>query len=170
MEDAGTVDLRARRDLPLALKVIGRPDATRRSTPRSRSCGRGWPRARHRSDRDSDGDYEHADAIRIMDAWWPLLAAAPSSSRALGPGAVRRRSPRMLALDNAPNNHGAHLGSAYQDGWYGYVSRTCGRSLGRKVQGRYSRGYCGGGMRTRCRMALLRARLKAALAVPGAQL
>jgi hypothetical protein len=29
----------------------------------------------------------------------------------------------MLPLDNAPNNHGDHLGSAYQDGWYGYVSK-----------------------------------------------
>ena len=29
----------------------------------------------------------------------------------------------MIELDNEPNNHGDHLGSAYQDGWYGYAKK-----------------------------------------------
>ena len=36
----------------------------------------------------------------------------------------------MVGLDNEPNNHGAHLGSAYQDGWYGYVNKDLRRLLG----------------------------------------
>ena len=68
----------------------------------------------------------------------------------------------MLPLDNAPNNHGAHLGSAYQDGWYGYASKDLRTILKRKVRGRYSRVYCGAGHISRCR-ASLAASLKIAL-------
>ena len=34
------------------------------------------------------------------------------------------------ASTTSRNNHGAHLGSAYQDGWYGYVSKDLRRLLG----------------------------------------
>ena len=54
-----------------------RPGAARRGR---RSCARGSARGGQRRDRDRDGVYEHADAIRIMDAWWPLLGAGASSS------------------------------------------------------------------------------------------
>ena len=42
----------------------------------------------------------------------------------------------VLAFDNEPNNHGQHLGSAYQDGWWGYVSKDLRRVLGQSVSGR----------------------------------
>jgi hypothetical protein len=74
----------------------------------------------------------------------------------------------MLPLDNPPNNHGDHLGSAYQDGWYGYVSKDLRTVLRRKVKGRYSRVYCGGGRPGRC-AASLAASLKLALQHDDAQ-
>ena len=51
---------------------------------------RAWRRdGAHRRDANDDGVYEHADAIRIMDAWWPLLGRGAVQA-ALG----RRRSTR----------------------------------------------------------------------------
>ena len=66
---------------------------------------------------------------------------------------------RLLAttqLDNAPNNHGDHLGSAYQGAWYGYVRKDLRTVLGRKVKGRYVQRYCGGGKLKKCRDAAAR--------------
>ena len=45
----------------------------------------------------------------------------------------------MIELDNEPNNHGDHLGSAYQDGWYGYAKKDLRTVLGKRVRGKYSR-------------------------------
>jgi hypothetical protein len=80
----------------------------------------------------------------------------------------------MLEQDNSPNGHGAHLGSAYQTGWYHYAQKDLRALLGRRVRGGLSRRYCGGGRRRqgtlrRCR-ARLAASLKAALAVDPAEL
>jgi hypothetical protein len=71
--------------------------------------------------------------------------------------------------DNAPNNHGDHLGSAYQEGWYGYAKKDLMTVLGQPVNERYARPFCGRGDLAACRRAL-RQSLKAALAVPASQL
>jgi acyl-homoserine lactone acylase PvdQ len=166
MELAGTTDLRAHAVLPLALAVVGRPrDARLRAAA---DALRAWRRAGgHRRDMDRDGVYEHADAIRIMDAWWPRWVRAEFEP-ALGRAAFERLA-ATVDFDNEPNNHGEHLGSAYQDGWYGYARKDLMSVLGRKVRGPYSREYCGGGSLRRCRAAL-RGSLRAALAVPASQL
>ena len=57
-------------------------------------------------------------------------------------------------LDNSPNNGGAHQGSAYQGGWYGYAAKDLRRVLGVRVRQPYSKSYCGGGSRARCSGAL----------------
>jgi hypothetical protein len=75
----------------------------------------------------------------------------------------------LTQLDNAPNNHGDHLGSAYQGAWYGYVRKDLRTILGRKVKGRYVMRYCGGGKLRKCRNRL-RASLKSALKVPASEL
>ena len=120
-----------------------------------------------RRDANRDGVYEHADAIRILDAWWPRWVRAEFEP-VLGKAAYDQ----LLATvddDNEPNNHGEHLGSAYQDGWYGYARKDLQTVLRRKVRGPYSREYCGKGSLKRCRAAL-RSSLKDALAVPAAQI
>src|SRR5215216_6321162 len=166
MEVAGTGDLRAHAVLPLALRIIGRPKdpALREAVNLLRT----WRRAGgRRIDGDRDGAYEQEDAIRIMDAWWPRWVRAEFQPR-LGKAAVDR----LLAttpLDNAPNNHGDHLGSAYQGAWYGYVRKDLRSVLGRRVKGAYVRRYCGGGKLMRCRTRL-RESLRAALSVPASAL
>src|SRR3954453_12736197 len=161
MEDAASVDLRGDAVLPWLLKVVGKPRDAKLAAAVKKL--RAWQRGgAHRIDRDGNGNYDNATAIRIMDAWWPRLLRAefqPTLGRRLF-DAIEG----MNELSNDPNNHGQHLGSAWQSGWWGYVIKDLRTLLGRKVRGRYSRVYCGHGVRSRCRTALLSS-LRSALKV-----
>ncbi len=156
MEDAGTVDLRGTQVLPWALKVIGPPN---RLAPGDRALAgavnllRSWAiSGAHRRDRDGDGHYEHSEAIRLMDAWWPRLLEAEFEP-ALGKDAFDAIHDQV-AFDDG--NRDDHVGSAFEDGWFGYASKDLRTILGHRVRGRYSQVYCGRGSRARCRAALLR--------------
>jgi acyl-homoserine lactone acylase PvdQ len=165
MEEAGTVDLRAREVLPWALRVLGRQrDPELRAAIERLEA---WLAAgAQRRDRDRDDVYEHADAIRILDAWWPRWIEAQFEP-VLGEE-LYREIQGVMGLDNEPNNHGAHLGSAYLGGWYGYASKDLRKVLGRRVRGRWSRAYCGRGSLERCRRALADS-LREAAAVPASE-
>jgi hypothetical protein len=166
MEDAGTVDLRGTRNLPLALKILGRQAKHPKLAAAIRRL-RAWVHAgAHRRDFDRNHRYEHSDAIRIMDAWFPRWVAAEFKPT-IG-GDVFDQIDSMNEVDNAPNNHGGHLGSAYDDSWYGYINKDLRQVLGKRVRGRYSRTYCGGGVRKACRAALASS-LEAALRLSRAQ-
>jgi hypothetical protein len=159
MEMAGTEDLRAYVDVPPALKVIGRS-----SDPAVKTL-RDWLRSgAQRKDADGDKVYEHADAIRILDAWWPKWIAAEFRPT-LGKAAFDTLT-KTIAIDNPPNNGGQHLGSSYQGSWYGFVSKDLRTVLGRKVKGRYAKTFCGKGSLKRCRAALEKS-LAAAAAEPN---
>jgi hypothetical protein len=165
MEVAGSGDLRAHSVLPLALKIIGKPkDPALRAAVNEL---RAWRKAGGlRRDSNRDGTYEHSNAIRIMDAWWPLWVSAQFEPK-LGREAYAALV-SAVAIDNPPNNHGDHLGSAYQGPWFGYVKKDLRTVLHQKVKGRYAKRYCGGGRLNRCR-GVLRRSLKAAVAVPAAK-
>ena len=166
MEDAATVDLRGDAVLPWLLRVVGRPRDTRVAAAVKRL--RAWQRSgAHRIDTDGDGNYESAAAIQVMDAWWPRLVRAEFEP-VLGK-ALFKAVQGMNELSNDPNNHGQHLGSAWQHGWYGYVIKDLRTLLRQPVRGRYSRVYCGRGSLARCRAAL-RASLGAALKADPAKL
>ena len=165
MEDAGTVDLRGTRNLPLALKILGRQSNPKLAAAIAKL--RAWVRAgAHRRDKDRNHRYEHAEAIRIMDAWFPRWVAAEFKPT-IG-GHIFDRIDAINEVDNAPNNHGDHLGSAYDDGWYGYINKDLRQVLHKRVRGRYSRTYCGRGKRKACR-ALLARSLATALTIPQKQ-
>ena len=166
MGEATTTDLRAEQVLPLALAVIGRAEDGRLADAVDEL--RDWVASgSHRRDHNGDGRYEHADAIRILDAFWPLWMHAQFEP-ALG-SKLFDALEAAHGLDNAPNNDGSHLGSAYQDGWYGYAAKDLRRVLGRTVKAPYSKRYCGSGKLSRCR-ALLREALSRAIDVPASKL
>jgi hypothetical protein len=166
MEDAGTVDLRGERDLPLMLDVIGNP--TNPPLADAVQALKVWLfKGAHRIDKDKDGHYADEAAVQIMDAWWPRAVDRIFKGE-LGQNTFDKIT-AMIGLDNEPNNHGAHLGSAYQDGWYGYVNKDLRSVLGQPVQQPFSRKYCGGGVLSNCRL-LLTAALLDALNVTKAQL
>ncbi|MEA2125975.1 MAG: hypothetical protein QOI80_2757, partial [Solirubrobacteraceae bacterium] len=162
MEDAATVDLRADAVLGPALRVLGRP-----RDPRLRQAIadlRAWlAGGAHRIDRDRDGAYEDAAAIALFDAWWPRWIKAEFQP-ALGRKLVAAIA-NINEFANEPNNHGDHLGSAYQEGFYGYVAKDLRGVLHRTQRQPYARAFCGGGRLASCRRALL-ASLRSALAVP----
>ena len=153
MEVGGTGDLRAVVDLPLALQLIGRPrdPQLRRAVAELRA----WVRAGGlRKDANGDGVYEHADAIRILDAWWPRWVRAEFRPT-LGRTAYSRLT-SFLAVDNPPNNGGQHLGSAYQGPFYGFVSKDLRRACAPRARA--------------LRAAVLRTRLAGALPAAAAEL
>jgi acyl-homoserine lactone acylase PvdQ len=181
MAGAATVDLRGDSVLPWALRVlraklpvrVGGRTVLRSALTDPAIAGavkllESWRRAgSHRLDRNRDDVYEHTDAIRVMDAWWPRWVRA--QFRPVLGSELFARIQRMIEFSNDPNNHGEHLGSAWQNGWYGYAQKDLRAVLGRRVRGRYSRRYCGRGSLRRCQQALATA-LKAALRVDSVSL
>ncbi|HVE67506.1 MAG TPA: penicillin acylase family protein [Solirubrobacteraceae bacterium] len=161
MESAATVDVRGYSVLPEVLAVLGTPRDP--SLAEAVATLRDWRReGAYRRDQNSDGTYENAQAIAIMDAWWPRLLEAQfrSSMGARLFEALRAQVP----LDSEPNGGGEHQGSAFAQGWYGFASKDLRTLLRRRVRGRYPRVFCGAGNRARCRRALSES-LRAALLV-----
>jgi acyl-homoserine lactone acylase PvdQ len=164
MEDAGTVDLRGDAVLKWALKVIKTRKVNDTELANAIATLQAWRRSgAHRRDRDGNGVYEQAEAVRIMDAWWPRLLESQFQPT-IGTGLFDQIQ-TMIGFDDVPRAQG----SAYQSGWYGYVQKDLRSVLGKKVKGRYSREYCGGGKLRRCRAALLDS-LSDALAVEPEEL
>jgi hypothetical protein len=141
MEDAATVDLRGDKVLPFALRVLG--DVSGTGLEGVVDQLRAWEAdGAHRRDKDPrDGHYEHRDAIKVMDAWWPRWIDAQFKPP-LGDD-LHSRLMRMIDLDDEPNANGGHTGSAYIAGWYGYAQKDLRSILGDQPAGAYSRQYCG---------------------------
>ncbi|MGH2761727.1 MAG: penicillin acylase family protein, partial [Thermoleophilaceae bacterium] len=167
MEDAGTVDLRGDKVLPFALDLLGTPADPVLADAIAKL--RAWEAdGAHRRDGDRDGHYEHREAIKIVDAWWPLWIEAQFAP-VLGDDLYNALALEgdgddegMIDLDDEPNANGTHVGSAYIAGWYGYAEKDLRSILGQSPPGAYSRQYCGGGVRAECER-LLRETLAAAI-------
>jgi hypothetical protein len=145
------------------LRVLGRPSA-----PALRDAVaklQAWRAAgAHREDSDGDRVYEHPEAVAIMDAWWPRWVRA-HLVRPLGEAVWRQFERHMsYGIDNHPNFHGEHRGSAWQGSTYSYVQKDLRTVLGRRVRGRYSRIYCGTGRTRRQHLRSCRALLRSTLA------
>jgi acyl-homoserine lactone acylase PvdQ len=156
MEGAGTVDLRGTRVLPWLLRVIDTQPVTDPALQDALDKLRAWEASgAHRIDRNKDGIYEHTDAIRIMDAWWPRLVEAEFKPTLgplfCGPAQSGCGHDQISFSHDAPGP----VGSAFDTSSYGYVEKDLRDLLGVSVQGPYSRVYCGGGDVSSCRSALL---------------
>ncbi|MEU1039778.1 penicillin acylase family protein [Streptomyces sp. NPDC005907] len=159
MADAALADLRAEDVLPKLLKVVnGEPvtDATAAAAAGKLSA---WASAGGRRAETAAGSktYAHADAIRIMDAWWPLLVKAEFEP---GLGAeLYTAFTNNLPVDESPSAAhgptGAHAGSAFQYGWWSYVHKDIRAVLGEPVRGGPAKKYCGGGSLGACRDILI---------------
>lgn len=168
MQDAATVDLRGDKVLPFLLQLLGDDE----SDPAVRDALaklEAWRAdGAHRRDFDGDGVYEHSEAIKIMDAWWPELVKAQFEP-ALGTELYEQLL-EMIQIDNPPHTR---QGSAYISGWYSYVEKdlrallgaAAGEARSSQVAGGFSRRYCGGGDRAACENAM-RTTLQAAIAKP----
>jgi hypothetical protein len=140
MIDAGTVDLRAEKLLPLALDVVGNDKQDAAAV----SLLRRWVRdGAHRVDRHRTGHYDDQAAIALFDTWW--------DDNGKGDGGLAKDTMRPVLkdlVDAVPDRIDDHprqgLGSSWDSvAWYGYVSKTLRRVLGREVTGPFSQAYCG---------------------------
>ncbi|MFR9800265.1 penicillin acylase family protein [Streptomyces sp. MS06] len=159
MEEAGLTDLRAEDVLPELLKVVTSAPVTDATAASAVADLQGWLSAGARRTETSAGSrtYADADAIRILDAWWPLLVKAEFEP-GLGSGLYRTLT-AALPVDEPPSaGHGptgAHAGSSFQYGWWSYVDKDIRSVLGETVRGPLARTYCGGGELAACREVLL---------------
>lgn len=105
-----------------------------------------------------------------MDAWWPRLVEAQFRP-GLGDDLYRALTANLGTDESPAANHGAsgaHSGSAFQYGWWGFVDKDVRAVPGEPVRGPLARTYCGGGDLDGCRDASL-ASLKEAAAQPAAR-
>lgn len=163
MADAATVDLRGDAVLPFALELIGTAPTGDAAVDAAVAKLRTWAAGgAHRIARQGEVVYTEAAAIQLMDAWWPRWVKAEFAG--LGDPLYTALT-NVLPVDDRPG----HVGSAFQSGWYGYVSKDLRAVLGRPVQGGFPTSYCGGGNRAACRQVLIDT-LKQATTVPAAEL
>jgi acyl-homoserine lactone acylase PvdQ len=161
MEDAATVDLRGDQVLPYLLRVLKSAPITDPAVADAVAKLTAWQQAgaHRKTPNASSKTYDNTDAIRILDAWWPLLV--PAEFKDLGPelyGAMVAN----LKIDERPSAQG----SSFQSGWWGFVQRDLRKVLGDPVKASQPVTYCGGGALPACR-SVLADTLLAATKVPA---
>ncbi len=157
MEDAGTVDLRGDKLVPVIAQLLGASTGDA-NADLGLSVLTAWHAAgAHRRDLDGDGVYDHAAAVALMDRWWNPLGDAVFDT--LGP-TVRGAMP--LGRHDAPGP----VGSAFIAGWYGIVHKDLRGAIAGAPIAPFSRVYCGNGVLAACRTAV-RDSLAAAVAALG---
>lgn len=172
MADAGLADLRAEDVLPKLLKVVTSSPVTDSTAAAAVSRLQAWVAAGAKRTETSAGSkkYADADAIRILDAWWPLLVKAEFEP-GLGSDLYTAVTGN-LPVDEAPSaGHGptgSHAGSSFQYGWWSYVDKDIRAVLGESVRGGLARKYCGSGSLSACRDTLI-STLKQAAGLTAAQ-
>lgn len=142
MADAATVDLRGATVLPEALPLARTAHAVRRPAALLR---RWLAKGAHRLDRNGDGKYDDDAAVALMDAWYPKLVHAVFDPQL---GGLYDAIP--IGFDDAPTSH---VGSAYQEGYYGYLLRVL-RQVRRKKGVRYTVLHCADGTKSGCTSAV----------------
>ncbi|MEU6481805.1 penicillin acylase family protein [Streptomyces sp. NPDC047017] len=172
MADASVTDLRAEDVLPKLLKVVNSAQSTDPAVTAAVAELQTWLAHGAKRTETSAGShtYADADAIRVLDAWWPLLVKAEFQP-GLGSDLYNALGAN-LPIDESPSaGHGptgSHAGSAFQYGWWSYVDKDIRSVLGEQVKGPLARKYCGGGDLGACRDTLT-ATLKQAAALTAAQ-
>ncbi|MEV6233319.1 penicillin acylase family protein [Saccharopolyspora shandongensis] len=165
MADAGVTDLRAERVLPDLLRLIDGQPITDPETAALVDRLRAWLADGGRRVETSPGskEYAHAEAIELLDAWWPRLVRGEFEP-AVGADAYQAMTD-MMQINESPSGwqNGepglhvgqGHQGSAFQYGWFGQVSKDIRAVLGEPVPGGFGEPLCGGGDAGACRQMLL---------------
>ncbi|MEU5975313.1 penicillin acylase family protein [Streptomyces sp. NPDC047315] len=171
MAEAAVTDLRGEQLLPVLLAVLRSQPVTDPQLNAVVQQLDAWRVAGAQRKESAPGSrsYPHADAIRVLDAWWPRLVQGVFEPGLGTP--LYRALTANLAVDESPGaTHGptgAHGGSAFQYGWWGYVDKDLRRVLGRPVSSPLGAQYCGNGALSACRDALLTTLKQAAALTPA---
>ncbi|HEY3528075.1 MAG TPA: penicillin acylase family protein [Nocardioides sp.] len=171
MESAASQDLDGLTVTPLLLRYLKGHHQTAQTRAMLRQL-RGWlaDGAHRRKARASATQYQHHAAIAINDELMPNLVRALydrilakggfSGVSSTGGATVPGYTKVPMQWVNTPNSGGAHLGSAYDGGFEGYLMSTMQQLLGRHPADGFgrvlSRHECDGGPAT-CRKAIAHA-------------
>ncbi|MFF6782251.1 penicillin acylase family protein [Streptomyces sp. NPDC012510] len=159
MAEAGLADLRAEDVVPDLLKVINSSTVTDSTAAAAVNKLQTWVTSGSKRTETSAGSktYANAEAIRILDAWWPLLVKAQFEP-GLGTDLYTAMTAN-LPIDESPSAAhgptGSHAGSSFQYGWWSYVDKDLRSVLGETVRGPLANEYCGGGSLSACRSLLI---------------
>jgi Penicillin amidase len=147
MNRAATEDLRAVEVWPTVVTMLQRAPAPSAHAQQVADEITAWSRAgASRLDRNLDGKVDDPGA-GALDAVWPRLADAVLAP-VLGP--LTDRLAALMERDDHPNPNG----SAFIDGWYGYVQKDLSTILGTTVPGPFANRYCGNGDPVACAKSL----------------
>ncbi|MFJ9773558.1 penicillin acylase family protein [Kitasatospora sp. NPDC101157] len=183
MESAALADLRAEDVLPDLIRVLRSAPVTDPTAATALQQLEAWLADGAQRKETSPGSHTYADAtaIRVLDAWWPLLADG-----VMRPGLGDQLFTALtgaLQINESPsggqtgasaggpvsaNESIPHKGSAFQYGWWSYLDKDLRSVLGDPVAGPLARPFCGGGDLAACRNVLLTT-LSQAAAQPPAQ-
>ena len=159
MAEAGLADLRAEDVVPDLLKVVNSSTVTDSAAAAAVTKLQTWVTSGSKRTETSAGSktYANAEAIRILDAWWPLLVKAEFEP-GLGTDLYTAITAN-LPIDESPSAAhgptGSHAGSSFQYGWWSYVDKDIRSVLGETVRGPLANQYCGGGSLSACRTLLI---------------
>jgi acyl-homoserine lactone acylase PvdQ len=174
MEDAAVTDLRGETLLPTLLNNIN-PNPSNTVLTNAVNELKTWLAHGTKRVETSAGShvYADADAIRIMDAWWPLLVKEefdPPAPEFEGLGDdLYNALVGALSVGQTPSSAAdgqTHEGSSFQDGWWSYMDKDLRALAGQPVQGALPLKYCGNGDVATCR-AEMASTLDAAAATPA---
>lgn len=166
MAEAGLADLRAEDVVPDLLKVINSSTVTDSTAAAAVTKLQTWVTSGSKRTETAAGSktYANAEAIRILDAWWPLLVKAEFEP-GLGTDLYTAMAAN-LPIDESPSAAhgptGSHAGSSFQYGWWSYVDKDIRSVLGETVRGPLANQYCGGGSLSACRTLLINSLKEAA--------
>jgi acyl-homoserine lactone acylase PvdQ len=150
---ASTQDLRAVEAWPVVNRVLTGGAAPDARSQQAVDLVNAWvAKGASRLDRDLDGKIDDPGAAVLDQSWGPLAEAvmSPVLGDLAAPGGTLER---LETRDQSPRSTDGS-GSAYDDGWYGYVDKDLRSLLGEPVRGAYSRRYCGNGDLAACRTSL----------------
>src|SRR4051812_8328586 len=147
MNTAATQDLRAVEVWPVVVTMLQRAPAPSARARQMADLVTSWSRSgSSRLDRNLDGKIDDPGAA-ILDAAWPKLADA-ALKPVLGP--LTDHLADVMERNDAPGPSG----SAFIDGWYGYLQKDLSSVLGTTVKGAFANRYCGAGVATACAQSL----------------
>ncbi|MFH9349496.1 penicillin acylase family protein [Kitasatospora sp. NPDC017646] len=182
MESAALADLRAEDVLPDLIRVLRSAPVTDPTAATALQQLEAWLADGAQRKETSPGSHAYADAtaIRVLDAWWPLLAdgvmrpgLGDQLFTALTGALQMNESPsggQTGASAGGPvsaNESIPHKGSSFQYGWWSYLDKDLRSVLGDPVAGPLARPFCGGGDLTACRNVLLTTLSQAAAQAPA---
>jgi acyl-homoserine lactone acylase PvdQ len=145
MNRAATQDLEAVKDWPVIEQVLEGGPAPSTLAQQAADLVTTW--VEHGASRYG-AERPESPGAAVLDAAWKGIAEAVLSP------VLGTELTADFASFSSPENAPSSSGSAYDEGWYGYVYKDLRSELGLPVTGPYSRQYCGDGSLTACRTSL----------------